>query len=236
MSNQSNNLLLLYILQCRSEDFIKRFEEQNNHCFIGVYSLYQLAYSNYLILSDDEWSQSAIPVIEICRKRCKEILLYLKNIIAVPTSFEYDLRKHLKCFAYYSEDYDFEFMLDGSLPHLLSLGYKEVDCKLYEAGMKLDYSEVERLLNIGANPNVWMSGDYNPEDAVKAGIDYAYCLTDDINTIVCDAVDVYGIYSYWEKGVRNEKQSVDIENLNFLFQGAAYQLMGMLISRKSLII
>lgn len=95
MSNQSNNLLLLYILQCRSEDFIKRFEEQNNHCLIGVYSLYQLAYSNYLILSDDEWSQSAIPVIEICRKRCKEILVYLKNIIAVPTSFEYDLRKHL---------------------------------------------------------------------------------------------------------------------------------------------
>ena len=31
-------------------------------------------------------------------------------------------------------------MLDGSLHELVSLGYREIDCKLYEAGMKLKYS------------------------------------------------------------------------------------------------
>ena len=54
MSEQTENLLLLYLLQCRAKDFIKRFEAQSNRCFTGVYSLYRLAYSNYLLLSDDD--------------------------------------------------------------------------------------------------------------------------------------------------------------------------------------
>lgn len=230
MSEQTENLLLLYLLQCRAKDFIKRFEAQSNRCFTGVYSLYRLAYSNYLLLSDDDWNPSCFPVIEQCRKGCREILEYLQTIISIPNSFESDLKQHFKHFAYYDDDEDFEWMLDGSLSQLVSLGYREIDCLLYEAGMKLNYSEVERLLEIGANPDVHISGDFTPTQAKDEDLKYdVYCLTVDLNTCVCDSVELDGIYSYWGNGVRNEIQSIGENDIYSFCYGAAYRFMEILI-------
>ena len=230
---KTENSLLLYLLQCRAKDFIKIFEAQNNCCFTGVYSLYQLAYSNYLLLSGDDWNPSCISVIEQCRKDCSKILDYLQSIITIPNSFESDLKQYLARFAYYDDDEDFEWMLDGSLSQLVSLGYREIDCLLYEAGMKLNYSEVERLLALGANPNVRISGNYSSEDVIKADLYDVSCLNVDINTRVCDATDLYGVFTYWECGVKKEKQSIEAHDINEFFQGAAYSLMEMLISEKT---
>lgn len=233
MGEKTENLLLLYLLQCRAKDFIKSFEAQSNRCFTGVYSLYRLAYSNYLLLSDDDWNPSCISVIEQCRKGCREILEYLQTIISIPNSFESNLKHHFKRFAYYEADEDFEWMLDGSLSQLISLGYLEIDCLLYEAGMKLNYSEVEHLLELGANPDIHISGDFSPAEIEKVDINDTYCLRVDVNTRLSDAIDLDGIYTYWENGVRNETQSIGTNDIYSFFQGAAYRLMELLISEKN---
>lgn len=228
----SQNFLILYILQCRAKDFIERFEAQENRCFAGVYSLYMMAYSNYLILSDDTWLPSCMTIVEPCREGCQKIMEYLRSIIEIPNSFESDLKAYLSHFAFYEYEDDLDYMLDGSLQELISLGYRDIDCRLYEAGMKLNYDEVERLMSNGANPDVHISGGYSPEKAVEAALYDVYCLSDDVTERVFNAVDLYGVYAYWKSGVRCETQTVDDRDLNAFFQGAAYRMMEILICRK----
>lgn len=227
------NYLILYILQCRAKDFIERFEAQGNRCFAGVYSLYMMAYSNYMLLSDELWRQSCMAVIEPSRKGCQEILNYIQTIIAIPETFETDLRAYLKHYACYDDDDDIDYILDGSLPQLMSLGYREIDCLLYEAGMKLDYAEVERLLELGANPNVRICGDYTVAQAAEAGIYEVYCLGDDVNAKVGDAIGLYGVYVYWESGINGENRVMGKDDLYEFFQGAAYRMMEMIICRNN---
>lgn len=230
---QTNNPLILFILQCRAEDFKRSFEAQDNRCFMGVYTLYQLAYCNYLILSDNNWEPSFLPIIETCRRGCREILDYLKTLITIPISFQSELVGLLKRFSYYYENEDIDTMLNGSISKLVSLGYREIDCRLYEAGMKLNYSETERLLNQGANPTVYISGDYSPSEAEKIGCSEASCLTTDVNTVVCDAIDLNGIESYWKTGVNKEEHTVLKNDIRTIFQAAAYRIMENIISEKT---
>lgn len=230
---RTNNLLLLFVLQCRADDFIQRFEEQNNRCFMGVYSIYQVAYCNYLILSDEEWNPAFMTVVKSCRMECKKILDYLKTVISIPDTFEAELAVFLKKFSYYEDDEDLDMMLDGSLHELVSLGYREIDCKLYEAGMKLKYSEVKELLRKGANPRINISGDYTASEAENIKCEDFSCLTTDVHTVICDTVDLDGIYSYWEKGINREEQTFIAEDLRSFFQAAAYQIMKILISNNT---
>lgn len=228
-TKSSTNLLILYILQCRAQNFIEQFEAQRNRCFGGVYSLYMMAYSNYLLLSEDLWLQSCMAVIEQCRKGCREILDYLQHIMELPDTFEADLRAYMKRYACYADDDDFDYMLDADLPKLLSLGYRKVDCLLYVAGMKLNYDEVEILLALGADPNVKIYGDYTAAQAAEASIYDVYCVGEEANNRVSDAVDLYGVYGYWESGVNGENKEIGEDDLYYFFQGAAYRLMVMIL-------
>lgn len=137
--------------------------------------------------------------------------------------------EHFKCFANYDDDDGLEYILDGSLSQLISMGYREIDCLLYEAGMKLNYAKVKQLLEFGANPNAWISSDYFSEMANEADIYDAYCLNVDIDTIISDAIDI-DIYTYWECGIRNELLPIRENVIYSLSQGAAYRLMDTLIS------
>ena len=98
-------------------------------------------------------------VVKSCRMECKKILDYLKTVISIPDTFEAELAVFLKKFSYYEDDEDLDMMLDGSLHELVSLGYREIDCKLYEAGMKLKYSEVKRIIAKRGKSRINISGD-----------------------------------------------------------------------------
>lgn len=51
-------------------------------------------------------------------------------------------------------DYDFDDIMSGTKEEMVAKGYREIDLDLYVAVCKIDFVEVERLLDAGANPNV----------------------------------------------------------------------------------
>lgn len=225
----TDNKLMLYILQCRSADFISYFEAQNNRCFMGVYSLYLMAWANYKILSIDFWTPSFLEVVEPSRVGCAEIMNYLRSVVAIPDSLD-NVKKYLKSFANYDDSDGLDLMLDSELSQLIDLGYREIDCRLYEAGMRLDYEEAEKLIEMGANPNIYISGELPPSKA--EGNEYeAYCLSCEVNSIVSDTLDFDAIDRYWIAGVKNESQNVRLRDIEALFKGAAYRLMEEVLSK-----
>lgn len=225
----TDNKLMLYILQCRSADFISYFEAQNNRCFMGVYSLYLLAWANYKILSIDSWTPSFMEVVEPCRVGCLEIINYLRTVVAIPDSLD-NIKKYLKSFASYDDSDGLDLMLEGALSQLTDLGYQEIDCRLYEAGMKLDYDEAEKLIAMGANPDIFISSELSQSEAENNEYE-AYCLSCEVNSRVCDTLDFDEIDRYWISGVKNESQKLRLRDIEALFKGAAYRLMEEVLSK-----
>lgn len=113
-----NNHLLMYLLQNRSEDFIRQFEAQNNRCFMGVYSLYRMGYTNKIILDEVDWSDKFKPTAETLRAENHRILDYLASIIPIRENFFENFKESLRPFAWFEKDDNFEYMLDASLDHL----------------------------------------------------------------------------------------------------------------------
>ncbi|MBD5238329.1 MAG: hypothetical protein HDS64_00955 [Bacteroidales bacterium] len=222
-----NNHLLMYLLQNRAGDFIREFEAQDNRCFMGVYSLYRVAYANKIILQDDDWSAGFISVVEKAREENQYILDYLASIIPIPENFIDDFKESLQPFAYFEKDDDFEFMLDGSLEHLEKMGYRKIDCLLYEAGLKFNFKEFERLLSLGANPYVKLSSEYTPDVASKLDIvEYdVHSLYEDADCHLSDCVDIYGIGKCWEDGQYGKETIVDQNIIRDLFLAAGCQLV-----------
>lgn len=222
-----NNLLLMYILQNRADEFIKIFESQNNRCSIGVYMIYRVAYANKILLGSSDWKDAFLPVVEKGRIENQRILDYLETIIRIPDSFYDDFKKYLKSFALYDDDYDFEIMLDTSLDLLVKRGYREIDCRLYEAGMKFNFSELERLLSIGADPHAKLSAEYSSEIASEKVVikDNVITLYDEVCIQVCDCYDLDGICSSWRDGFNGKETMISNDLLRALFAGAGFQII-----------
>ena len=222
-----NNHLLMYLVQNRAGDFIREFEAQDNRCFMGVYSLYRVAYANKIILQDDDWSAGFISVVEKAREENQYILDYLASIIPIPENFIDDFKESLQPFAYFEKDDDFEFMLDGSLEHLEKMGYRKIDCLLYEAGLKFNFKEFEQLLSLGANPYVKLSAEYTPEIASKLDIIAfdVYSTYENAQWHLSDCVDIYGIGKCWEDGQYRKETIVDQNLIRDLFLAAGCRLV-----------
>ena len=217
----------MYLLQNRAGDFIREFEAQDNRCFMGVYSLYRVAYANKIILQDDDWSADFISVVEKARGENQYILDYLASIIPIPENFIDDFKESLQPFAWYDKDDDFEFMLDGSLEHLEKMGYRKIDCLLYEAGLKFIFKEFERLLSLGANPYVKISSDYTPDVVSKLEINEfdVYSLYEDAQCHLYDCCDIYGVGECWSDGQSGKETIVDQILIREFFLAAGCRLV-----------
>ncbi|MDE7414485.1 MAG: hypothetical protein K2N05_11970 [Muribaculaceae bacterium] len=222
-----NNHLLMYLLQNRSDDFIRLFEAQNNRCFMGVHSLYRLAYANKIILRDDNWLADFIPVVEKAREENRRILDYLASIIPIPENFYEDLKESLKPFAWFEKEDDFDFMLDGSLEHLEKTGYRKIDCLIYEAALKFNFKEFERLLDLGADPYVKLLSEYTPDVASKLDIIAfdVYSTYDDAQRHLYDCCDIYGIDECWKDGFSGKETIVDQYLVREFFLAAGCQIL-----------
>ncbi|MDE5888278.1 MAG: hypothetical protein K2H46_11920 [Muribaculaceae bacterium] len=230
-----NNHLLMYLLQNRSEDFIRQFEAQDNRCFMGVYSLYRMGYANKVIFNGDNWSTHFLPIVENMRRENQRILDYLASIIPIPENFLEDFKESLQPFAWFDKEDDFEFMLDGTLDHIEKMGYRKIDCLLYEAGLKFNFKECERLLASGADPYVKLSAEYSPIIASKLDI-IAYdvsSLYEDAECHLSDCVDIYGISECWEDGLSGKETIVDSNLIREFFLAAGCQLLCEIIRNRN---
>lgn len=222
-----NNHLLMYLLQNRADDFIREFEAQDNRCFMGVYSLYRVAYAIKIILQDEDWSAGFLTVVKKARVENQSILDYLASIIPIPENFIDDFKESLQPFAWFDEDEDFEFMLDGSLEHLERMGYRKIDCLLYEAGLKFNFKEFERLLSLGADPYVKLSSEYTPDVASKLDIIAfdVYSTYEDAERHYYDCCDIYGIADCWKAGQSGKETIVDQTLVREFFLAAGCRLV-----------
>ncbi|MDE7181051.1 MAG: hypothetical protein K2N88_07650 [Muribaculaceae bacterium] len=215
------------LLQNRADDFIEACEEADNRCFIGIYTLYQVAYANKLILDDNAWSAGYWPEIEKLRADNKRILDYMASLIPIPSDFEEQFRKLISRFAPYSEEDDIEVMIGASLDELIKLGFREIDCSLYEAGMKFNFGDVSLLLEAGAKPSAYLSPDCGPDDVDSAlkSDEEVYCLNDEILTKFSDNIDIDGIAACWDAGIKGEKIKLSPQLIPAIYQAAGFQIL-----------
>lgn len=222
-----NNHLLMYLLQNRSVDFIRQFEAQDNRCFMGVYLLYRMGYAIKVILNEKNWSTKYLPIVENIRGENQRILDYLASVIRIPENFLEDFKESLLPFAWFDKADDFEYMLDGSLDNLEKMGYRKIDCLLYEAGLKFNFNECERLLAHGADPYVKISVEYSPKVASNLdAIEYdVYSLYEDAECHLSDCIDIYGISDCWEDGLSGKETIVNSSLIRDFFLAAGCQIL-----------
>lgn len=227
------NKILTYLFQCRSEEFIEYFnQEGNDHCPYFILQLYSSCYALHVILEDEiyGWENHIKPTIEICRKGCSEILSYLATKANITGDYKkkfMDLAKSK--YQWYEDDEDFDWMLHGDLETLKSKGYREIDCYLYEAGMKLHYEEVIKLLKQGADPYVFISADYLASEAEE--YDYDTCQL--WNELFLRVEDLFLCEDYGyvlEEGTKKHDVEISMQQIYSVYQAAAYQLMMNLIT------
>ncbi|MDE6078014.1 MAG: hypothetical protein K2G29_09800 [Muribaculaceae bacterium] len=233
-----NNHLLMFLLQNRSEDFIRQFEDQDNRCYMGVYSLYRVGYANKVILNSVDWSANFLPTVENLREENQRILDYLASIIPIPDNFFEDFKESLQPFAWFDKEDDFEYMLDASLDHIEKMGYRKIDCLLYEAGLKFHFKECEHLLAHGANPYVKLSSEYSPKVASKLDvITYdVYSLFEGAECHLSDCVNIYGISECWEDGLSGKETIVDSNLIREFFLAAGCQILCEIIRTRNSIL
>jgi hypothetical protein len=224
-SAPQQNYLLMYLLQNRADDFIKRLRNDGNNCYMGILMLYRVAYANKLLLTNDDWLPHCLPEAEKCKAENAKIIEYLESLIKIPENFADDFEKFLKPYAWLYDDEEFKFMLEGSLELLIQKGYREIDCLAYEAGMKFNFERLKELLNQGADPYVHISGDYIAEEAAKLGLNDANVLYDDASDHICDIASHYSICDCWKEGMEGKETTIDNSLIRDLFRSAGCQLV-----------
>lgn len=220
------NPLLMYLMQNRADDFIERFKQSKRVCYFGVLMLHHVAYANKILLSIPDWQEDFKPILSKCRTDNNRILEYLKSTISFPKYYQKGFAEFLKSFARYPKKYGFkiEDILGDILPNLVEMGYREIDCLLYEAGMKFNFNRIIDLLSEGANPYVHISGDYSPETAAKLDWQDVKCLYEDAERYMSDCIDMYGVAKCWIDGV-NRKETKDDNVLENIFEGAGMKMV-----------
>lgn len=106
------------------------------------------------LLSDDLWNEKAMPMILSMRKGCSKLMSYWKIKFNYPVEQELDFTSYTDLFFAASPDETDDELLLSSVQELLNDGYRQVDIDLYCATERFQYGEVERLLKLGADPEV----------------------------------------------------------------------------------
>lgn len=220
--------LLTYIFQCRSKEFIDYFQStQDKPCPHGVLCLYYYCYALDIIFGTDVWRESYMPTVEACRKGIREIKAFLCSQVEVSTDFETTFQHFVKeNYQYYDEEDDFDWMLDGDIEKLKSQGYREVDCRLYEAGMKLHFDEMMDYLAKGGNPHAYISANYLAidEESLKNN-DCGWCLYEEAllrteDLFICDD---FGVII--GKGLQGIDVDISERDIRAVFMAASYQMV-----------
>jgi hypothetical protein len=227
------NYLLMYLLQNRADDFIKRLRNDGNNCYTDILMLYHVAYANRLLLTNVNWVPNFLPVVKKCTAENAKIIEYLESLIKIPENYADVFAKFLKPYAWFFDDEEFEFMLDGSLESLLQKGYREIDCLAYEAGLKFNFDRLKELLDQGADPYAHISGDNPPEGAAQLSHMDVNELYEDADNHVCDRGSFYYICDCWQDGIDGKETTVENELIRDLFLSAGCQLVVNIIKSSS---
>ena len=228
----SKNKLLTYLFQCRSKEFIESFRKVKKLSSKEELELYSYCYALDIILTDEAWGKMILPVIEVCRKECKVLIDFFKSEIEIPENYDSIFKEMVrKNYQYYYDDDDFEFMLGGDIEKLKELGYREIDCYLFEAGMKLHFEDTLILLKKGGNPFACISADFSASEIYETEYYDGDSLYEEAFSRVNDLCICDEFNELWKNGVKKIDVKIKDTDICGLFMAAGYQLIVNMINK-----
>lgn len=187
-------------------------------CCSSPLPLYKLSLCNAILLDDDNWSKSFLPVVERNRKGCKTLLDYWEKRWNCPVDCPVNFFDYQDVYTYY-RDWDIDELLDGTMDELVALGYDKDEVEFCYAVLTYKPDLIQKHIALRTNPNVYISGDIPPGTGYASdGESYnalVFC-----NTVYCDAFDCYGYGAFWENTL---KRPAEVHDVLLLIETAAYR-------------
>ena len=134
--HQFSNLVAL-VMQNQAEKVIDLLESDvidtrilnDIGCCSSPLPLYKLSLCNAILLDNDNWSKSFLPVVERNRQGCKTLLDYWGKRWNYSVNCPMDFSDYQEMCAHF-KDWDMDGLLDGNLDDLIALGYNKDEVEL----------------------------------------------------------------------------------------------------------
>lgn len=183
--------------------------------------LYIITRANEIYFFHDGFKDFIMPVVKRNREGITKLLKYWKSKgYPVEDTVHFENYRELVAHFPYDGDDDWDYLLGGSLSQLVENGYDENEAKMCMALLTYDKHEIDHQIELGTNPDVWISGDIQSEDCNAYdgmnGLDTAY-------NSVMDAQICYGNWHYWESNPGYELEPVGYYQIRGLLGAAAYE-------------
>lgn len=142
-----------------------------------------------VLLDDDGWDEECRPIVAAVKSGVERIRNILLDKGLIPKDIEHQLIEFAQHIGFFSYDDNYEDIFDRPLDAILKKGYRKIDVDLIVAALSLNFDEVRKLLEQGANPDVDVEDDEDPHEFVSSlvltgmGWDDAYTPCGDIHLL-----------------------------------------------------
>lgn len=221
------NKLLTYIFQCRSKEFIEHYTESlDKPNSSDLLYLYNCCCALEIVLEAGNLGEEYLSedVIEYCRKGCHELKEFICSQIEIPNNYEKTFYDFLRNYQYYPEERRLEDILNGDIEELKSQDYREVDCLLYEAGMKLHFDEMMDYLEKGGDPHVYITADIHSSE-VEALKYNGFSLYGESIMRIEDLFMCYSFRGVLKRALNKIDVELSLSQIHGVFWAAAYQIV-----------
>lgn len=219
--------LIMYLVQCRKDDFIDCFEHLTNtfrgHLNVSMYDypLFTIAASLKTLLNE-EYSSG---VFRKAKENMTGIWEYLERKGYIPECAFQSVVNFGKQTIIYDENDSVESILGYPVETFERYGIRTIDCELYKAGVTFNFSEVEKLLALGANPDVDIPCTLPPtEDDEET--DDCWNLTSHLSMYWYDVFEpCEHILDTWENGINKVDEEIEDSYLYQIVCSAVHKMM-----------
>lgn len=142
-----------------------------------------------ILLDDDGWCEEYRPIVAAVKSGIEKIWNILLDKGLVPDDIDHQLVKFAQDMGLFHFADNYEDAFDMPLEAILEKGYRKIDVDLIVAALSLNFDEVRKLLEQGANPDVDVEDDEDPHEFVSSlmltgmGWDDAYTPCGDIHLL-----------------------------------------------------
>lgn len=189
--------------------------------FANPFPLYLISLCNLTYADDNEWRKDFLDEVIIpMRRQCHQLIDYFRQK-GYPVDNPVDFTPYPDERRHFSRSWNMESLLDGTEEELVKKGYDLNECRLCYAVLIGDLDTINRQIAMGTNPDVWISGEQNPEDANEID-DESHNALNACMEYTWSPFDCYGLSGYWRDGVQKIYNDIDYRVLSLLVQGAFY--------------
>lgn len=222
MFNKITSELLSHVYQNHAEEAIAILKsgDFDKHILQNAgygLPLFKITKCNSIILEDDKWSESSMPTIIRNRNNCNKLISFWQSEYGYNMSEPMDFANYKDICGHFKY-FDFEDLLEGTLEELVLKGYNRDEAEFCYSVLVYEPELLQKHLSLRTNPDVYISGDFTPQSAPLFPHDSYNALIFSYETY-CDAIDLYGIFAFYES---KQIKSIGHYEIETLLQAAAY--------------